>query len=52
MSEPLVSAIRSSGLTICDSLQRRLDIFLSDEDLERILNAGLRGFVLDQPLRT
>ena len=30
----------------------RLDLFLSDEDLERILNAGLRGLVLDQPLRT
>ncbi len=52
MAEPLVSAIRASGLTINDSLQQRLNLFLSDEDLERILNKALRGLVLDQPLRT
>jgi hypothetical protein len=52
MGKRLVSAIRSSGLTIYASLQKRLDLFLSDEELERILNNGLRGLVLDQPLRT
>jgi hypothetical protein len=52
MSEPLVSAIRASGLTIYAPLQNRLELFLSDEHLERILNSGLRGLVLDQPLRT
>src|SRR5437868_5384972 len=52
MAEPLVSAIRASGLTIYDSLQSRLDLFLNDEDLERILNKALYGLVLNQPLRT
>src|SRR5205807_8410871 len=46
------SAIRASGLTIYDSLQQRLDLFLNDEELERTLNRGLHGLVLDQPLRT
>ena len=32
MAEPLVSAIRASGLTIYDSLRKRLDLFISDED--------------------
>ena len=52
MAEPLVSAIRWSGLSIYDSLQDRLDLFLNDVDLERILNKALRGLVLNQPLRT
>lgn len=52
MAEPLVSAIRASGLTIYDSLQSRLDLFLNDENLERILNKALYGLVLNQPLRT
>src|SRR5206468_2674472 len=33
-------------------LQDRLDLFLNDEDLERILNKALHGLVLNQPLRT
>lgn len=52
MAEPLVSVIQASGLTIYDSLQNRLDLFLNDEDLERILNNALHGVVLNQPLRT
>ncbi len=52
MCELLVSAIKNSGLTIYDSLQERLDLFLPDEGLEHILNRGLHGFLLDQPLRT
>lgn len=52
MAQSLISAIAASGLTIYDSLDKRLDLFLDDEALERILNKALIGLVLDQPLRT
>jgi hypothetical protein len=52
MSHVLVSAIKASGLSIYDSLQEHLDLFLTDENLQAILDDALRGLVLDQPLRT
>ena len=52
MDDAIISAIRKSGLSIYDSLQAHLDLFIDDEDLENILNKGLRGLVLNQPLRT
>lgn len=52
MSLVLVSAIRASNLSIYDSLQGQLDLFLTDETLQSILDVELRGLVLDQPLRT
>src|SRR5438270_10081006 len=52
MVEPLVSAIQASGLTIYDSLQNQLGLFLNDEDLERILNKALHGLLLNQAPRT
>ena len=52
MSHVLVSAIKASGLSIYDSLQKHLDLFLTDENLQAILDDALRGLVLDQPLRT
>ena len=52
MADAIISAIRKSGLSIYDSLQAHLNLFIADEDLENILNKGLRGLVLNQPLRT
>jgi hypothetical protein len=52
MDPATVSAIRKSGLSIYELLQAHLDLFIDDEDLESILDKGLRGLVLDQPLRT
>jgi hypothetical protein len=48
----LVSAIQASGLTIYDSLQSTLDLFVDDAALEQMLDLSLRGLLLDQPLRT
>lgn len=52
MGHVLISAIMASGLSIYDSLQQHLDLFLTDENLQAILDDALRGLVLDQPLRT
>ncbi len=52
MSHVLVSAIKASGLTIYDSLKKHTHLFIPDDDLQTILDEGLRGLVLDQPLRT
>ena len=48
----IVRAISASGLTIYDSLQDRPHLFIPNTVLEAVLNKGLKGLVLDQPLRT
>jgi hypothetical protein len=45
-------ALAASGLSIHDSLDGRPDLFLSVEDLERILNERLVGLGLAFPIRT
>lgn len=48
----IVRAISASGLTIYDSLQDQPNLFIPRDVLEALLNNGLKGLVLDQPLRT
>lgn len=48
----IVEAISASGLTIYDSLQDQPHLFISNDVLEILLGKGLKGIVLDQPLRT
>ena len=48
----IVKAIADSGLSIYAPLKDRPDLYIATPDLEAILNAGLKGLVLDQPLRT
>lgn len=48
----VVSAIRGAGLTIYDSLDGHPHLFIGDVELEKILDRGLAGLRLDQPLRT
>ena len=45
-------AIRESGATIYDDLASRPDLFYGIEILEKRLHKGLKGQVLDGPLRT
>lgn len=52
MSHVLVSAIKASGLTIYENFEEHTELFIPDETLQTILEEGLRGLVLDQPLRT
>ena len=51
-SRPVVKAIRSSGFTIYDPLDRHPELFLDHQTLEDVLNAALVGLSLDYPLRT
>lgn len=48
----IVKAISASGLSIYDSLIDHPKLFIPTDVLELLLNAGLKGLVLDQKLRT
>jgi hypothetical protein len=48
----IVNEISSSGLTIYSSLQDRPHLFIPNDVLEILLSEGLKGLVLNQPLRT
>jgi len=48
----IAKAISASGLTIYDSLQDHPDLCIPNDTLEAVLNRGLKGLILDQPLRT
>ncbi|MDA8744100.1 hypothetical protein N9N28_05660 [Rubripirellula amarantea] len=52
MNPNKVTAIRSSGLTIYDSLDDRPELFFDLDELEQTLIAALLGTTLDFPLRT
>ncbi|HBJ88192.1 MAG TPA: restriction endonuclease [Verrucomicrobiales bacterium] len=48
-----VEAIRASGLSIFDLLEKDSPLFVPTKELERILDAGIRGFsTAGMPLRT
>lgn len=50
--QSIVKAISASGLTIYDSLLDQPHLFIPNDVLETLLSKGLKGLVLDQPLRT
>ncbi|OHB77842.1 MAG: hypothetical protein A2Z34_05635 [Planctomycetes bacterium RBG_16_59_8] len=47
-----VRRIKASGLTIYDALTQRPDLYLSTDNLQRLLQKSLVGLSLDYPLRT
>lgn len=50
--DEIVAAIRRSGLSIYDPLGDHPNLVIPDQILEAILDRGLRGLVLNQPIRT
>jgi hypothetical protein len=52
MASRVVKAISLSGLTIYDSLETKLELYIDTRSLERILNQSLVGLNLNYPIRT
>src|SRR5262249_55035121 len=50
--QSIVKAISASGITIYDPIQDQPQLFIPNNVLQTLLNKGLKGLVLDQPLRT
>jgi len=48
----IIAAIRQSGLSIYDSLEKQPQLYLETHELQELLNQKLQGLNLDYPLRT